>query len=390
MDELFHYLKKCAMLILLFPLRIFPVQRNRVVFHNSLGYKYAGNPKAVAEYLLSTYPGQFELIYTIKHPNNYEWLREKGIKPIRDNSFRYFYYTMTATVILSNSGGYSYLPLRKKQYIVNTWHGAAYKKCGICLHDSPVFRKDLLLAARKTDVFLSTSSQFSKVMSDSLLVPRELFWEIGIPRNDCLLREDSKYRQTIRKKIGLKEGERLVLFAPTFRRIEDNYFKSSIAISYGIDCARVCGALEKRFGGTWRFAFRLHPRVTNRDKHPEGNIIDLSDYEDMQDLLCAADILINDFSSSMWDFMLTGRPSFLFAKDLEHYIETTDVYTPVEEWPFPKAINNDELVHNILKFDEIKYAEDCKRHYIALGGCETGKASKLVGERIYKKCFLLL
>lgn len=97
--------------------------------------------------------------------------------------------------------------------------------------------------------------------------------------------------------------------------------------------------------------------------------------------------MINDFSSSMWDFMLTGRPSFMFAVDLEHYVATTDVYTPVAEWPFPKAVNNDELERNILEFDEEKYAADCKRHYEALGGRETGKASQMVCERICEQCF---
>ena len=109
--------------------------------------------------------------------------------------------------------------------------------------------------------------------------------------------------------------------------------------------------------------------------------------EEMQELLLVADVMINDFSSSMWDYMLTGKPSFMFATDLEHYIKTTDLETPVSEWPFPKAINNDELEKNILDFDEEKYHRDCKRHYEQLGGCETGEATKLVGEYIYKECY---
>ena len=98
----------------------------------------------------------------------------------------------------------------------------------------------------------------------------------------------------------------------------------------------------------------------------------------MRDLLLAADAMVNDFSSSMWDFMLTGKPCFTFAVDHQHDIETTDVYTLVSEWPFPQATNNDGLEKNIFEFDEEKYAAACKRHYEALGGCEAGKATKLV------------
>lgn len=389
MTELIRYLKKSIMLVLLFPLRIFPIKRNRVVLHNDLTLKYAGNPKAVAESLVTTYSGEFEIIYTVQREKNYEWLRKKGIKTVKFNSFTYFYYAMTTAVFLTNSGGFSYLPMRRRQYVINTWHGGgAYKKSGLDLYgDTPLFRKDLLMAAKKTDVFLSSCSRFTEVISPSMLVPKEAFWEIGMPRNDMLVREDVAYRKIIRSKLGLKEGEKLVLFAPTYRKVDDNYFKDRIAITYGIDCIRVCAALEKRFGGTWRFAFRLHPGVVNRDKLPKGDILDFSEYEDMQDLLCAADVMINDFSSSMWDFMLTGRPSFMFAVDLDHYVETTQVHTPVSEWPFPHSVNNDELERNILEFDEDKYAADCKRHYEVLGGCETGRAAQLVSERIHEVCF---
>ena len=114
--------------------------------------------------------------------------------------------------------------------------------------------------------------------------------------------------------------------------------------------------------------------------------MDLTEYEDMQELLLATDVMINDFSSSMWDFMLTGKPSFMYAIDMKHYIETTEVYTPIEEWPFPKSTNNDELVDSIVSFDEEKYIENCKKHYETLGGCETGHACEQVCKRIAEVC----
>ena len=77
----------------------------------------------------------------------------------------------------------------------------------------------------------------------------------------------------------------------------------------------------------------------------------------------------------------------MFAVDLQHYIDTTEVYTPVSEWPFPKATNNDQLEKNILEFDEDQYRQDCRRHYEELGGCETGETTRLVCERIYGVCF---
>lgn len=388
MAEIIRFLKKSLLLAVLFPLRIFPVKRNRVLLHNDLSYNYSDSQKTIAEYLLKEYSDTYEIFFSLRDPQSHQWLLEKKIRPVRFNSFAFFYYAMTAQVFVTNSGGFSYLPLRKSQYVINTWHGGgAYKKCGIQMYgDTPLFRRDLKLAAEKADLFLSSNARFTEVISQDMLIPRSIFWEIGMPRNDGLLHEDTAHRAQIRKRLGIKEDERLILYAPTYRKVDDDYFKDSVAIDYGIDPDRVCAALEKRFGGKWLFAFRLHPCVVNRGNIVRG-CLDLSDYEDMQELLCAADAMINDFSSSMWDFMLTGRPSFLFAVDLQHYIDTTDVYTPIDEWPFPKSTNNDELERSILEFDEVKYAADSKRHYESLGGCETGEATKLVCERIYEVCF---
>lgn len=388
MDAWIRFAKKNAMRFFMLPLRLFPIKKNRVVLMNALAQNYGDNPKCVAEYLLAHYPGQFEIVIPVRDVQANANLTEKGLTVVKYNSPKYFYYALTCKVFLTNSGGFSYLPMRKKQFIINTWHGGgAYKKCGLDMYeDTPLFRKDLKLAGDKTNLFMSTCQRFTDVVSASMLTPKEVFWGVGMPRNDAMLNPDPARRQAIREKLGLKEGEKLILFAPTYRKPNDNYFKESIAISYGVDCDRVCKAMQTRFGGNWKFAYRLHPCVTNRDELPGGEVMDLTDYPDMQDLLLAADAMINDFSSSMWDFMLTGRPSFLFAIDLEHYVKTTQVYTPVEQWPFPSSTDNDALEKTILEFNEETYAAACRRHYEDLGGCETGKATELLCQRIREVC----
>ena len=388
MDELKRYVKKLVIRTLLTPLRLLPVKKNRVFLINDLSHKYAGNPKYIAEQLAIDYPGQLEIVVSVKRPEDYDDLRQRGFQVVKFNSWQYFAKAMTSKVFVTNSGGYSYLPLRKSQYAINTWHGGgAYKKCGTDMYsNSPIFRADLKLQARQTGAFLSTCTRFTEEFSRTLIIPKERFWEIGMPRNDMMIHPDESLRQKIREKLGLAEDEKLILFAPTYRKVDDNYFRESIAISYGVDSGRVVKAMEQRFGGKWRFAVRYHPNVVNRQDMNSAGVMDLTDYEDMQELLLAADAMVNDFSSSMWDFMLTGKPSFMFAADLEHYVATTEVYTPVSQWPFPQSVNNDELEKNILTFDEEKYAADCAQHYAASGGCETGEATKLVCRRIGQLC----
>ena len=385
--ELKRFAKKKILRMILYPLRLAPIKQNRVLMINGLACNYSDNPKYVTEKLLER-NSNIEIIFSVADLSKHSFLQDKNIKPIKFNSLKYFYYAMTSKVLLTNSGGISYLPLRKKQYVINTWHGGgAYKKMGIDMYeDTPLFRKDLQLANKETNLVLVTNERFKHEFCRSMLTPEDKMWSIGMPRNGMLIKIDNTKKKNIYKKIGIEKGQHLVLFAPTYRKIRDNYFEDSISISYGIDEDAVCSALKERFGGEWIFAYRYHPCVTNKTPMSNKKIIDLTAYDDMQELLLVSDVLINDFSSCMWDFMLTKKPCFIFAKDLQHYIDTTDVYTPVSEWPFSKATSNEELVKNILSFDEKEYLCACKKHYTDLGGCETGKAAVLVADRIEELC----
>lgn len=384
--EIIRYLKKKFTRIILFPLRLFPVNRHRILLINNLSKTFSDNQKYLG-IELSKQP-DLEIYYAGPGLSCQEKLKEYGIKPVVMNTFKYFYVGMTSQVLVTNSAGFSYMPLRKKQYIINTWHGGgAYKVAGTDMFEnSKLFRKDLLFSSKNTNVFLSTNKRFTKEISRAMLVPIELFWEIGMPRNDCLITKNTVNTDEIKKKIGLKEDQKLVLYAPTYRKPDDNYFRESITIQYNIDSEKVCKALHDRFSGDWVFGYRLHPCVKNKADYIINGALDLSEYDDMQELLQAADVLINDFSSSFWDYMLTEKPCFLYAPDLDHYIEATKVYTPVSEWPFPKSRTNEELADSILSFDEDKYLADCHKHYEDLGGCESGKATDLVCERIINVC----
>ncbi len=384
MKEFSRYIKKVILRIGLLPFKLLAVKKNRIIMINDIAYNYSDSIKCISELLNQKYTGKFDIVISVKRGVDIDFLKKKKYKIVYFNSLNYFFKAMTSKIIISNSGGYSYLPLRKNQYVINTWHGGgAGKKMGVDVYgNTALFRRDLLMNNQNTDIQISSCRVFSNAMIKSMLIDSDKIWEIGIPRNDILVNGDEKIRQIVRKKLGINQDERLVLFAPTYRKVEDDYFNDSIAISYGIDAKGVLEALEDRFGYKWKFAIRLHPCVVNRDEHVIEDTIDLTNYPDMQELLLAADVMINDFSSSMWDFMLTGKPCFLFALDMNSYIDNTGLYIPYEELPYSKARNNEELKKNIRAYNEKKYRMLCDLYYKKVGGCETGKATELVVNKI--------
>ena len=137
METFIHFLKKIIIKTLLCVFKIFKVKKNRIFIHNDLGYNFSCNPKYIANYLLKKYENQFEIIFSVKDVSKYENFSQK-ILFVKFNSLKYFYYAITSRIFITNSGGFSYLPLnRKKQVVINTWHGGgAYKKLGMDMYNN--------------------------------------------------------------------------------------------------------------------------------------------------------------------------------------------------------------------------------------------------------------
>ncbi len=95
----------------------------------------------------------------------------------------------------------------------------------------------------------------------------------------------------------------------------------------------------------------------------------------MQELLVAADLLITDYSSSMFDYALQGKPCIQFATDLEQYRADRNFYFELDGLPFPMAQSNEELKAQIRSFDEEIYANEWKKFKQEQGIMEDGKAS---------------
>ena len=112
-------------------------------------------------------------------------------------------------------------------------------------------------------------------------------------------------------------------------------------------------------------------------------VTDVSLYPDSQELLLVSDCVITDYSSIIYDFLITKRPAFIFAVDYEHYKQTErKLYFSLEDTPFSLARTNDELVSNISKLDitdyEVKVDEFLKKY----GLFDKGDSSKKLCEVI--------
>jgi CDP-glycerol glycerophosphotransferase len=140
--------------------------------------------------------------------------------------------------------------------------------------------------------------------------------ELGYPRNDVLSQpRQQRLRRKARRRLGLDEDATVVLYAPTWR--DDEYFAGERApVTLGLDV----GELGERLGDDVTLLVRTHNMMTGRVPVVEGpRVRDMSRHPDIRDLHVVADALVTDYSSSMFDFAVTGKPMAFYTYDLERF-----------------------------------------------------------------------
>lgn len=370
-----EFIKYCIAFIIkiswniLFP--FLPVKKRRIVFDSYLGEQYSCNPKALYEYFLENGTDKYEYIWAFKEAEKYAFLAEnKNTKLCKYRSFKHKFYSFTAQMIVFNFHRTNEMPSRKGQIRLQTWHGGGcYKKTGRGIGYNSKIHNWVLKQQSKYDIthYISSSQFFTDEVIRSQYSFNGEILNIGMPRNDLLFSADENMRSSIRTKLNIPKDCFAVLYAPTYR--DDN---SPLA---PLDINGLSESINHRFGKNAVILYRAHRFSENADTE---KCINVSDYPDMQELLLACDMLLSDYSSSIWDFSFTEKPCLLYTPDLDEYEKLRGFDKDIYSWGFPVCKNNKELQNGILTFDEEQFKRNMKRHHSDLGSFETGTACEQV------------
>jgi len=277
-----------------------------------------------------------------------------------------------------------YPPKRKGQYYIQTWHGGfplkkiekdAENKIGKGYVD--IAKRDSKLA----DLFISNSKFCTNLYRSAFWYEGEII-ESGSPRCDIIINNKSCICAKVKKYFNISFTSNILIYAPTFR-------SDLNTVVYNIDFNELIEALEHKFGGQWNVLVRLHPIISYKDNFIKYNtrIINATHYDDMYELLAASDILITDYSSTMFEFSLSNKPVFLYAADVRTYAEDRNFYFDIYSLPYPLAKDNSELGCVIANFDFVKYTKEVCAFLKQLGSAEKGNAATQVGNRIKQIIF---
>ena len=376
LDIAFCYAARIA----LRPVCALPIRKKRVLFVSYRGKQYSCNPRAVSEALERMAGGRVEIGWAFHNPEKFAGLKERGITVLGDRTWAFLKFALTARVVCTNTYYKPFLPRRRGQFYLRTWHGGgAYKRVGRFEKLPALRRRYVSMQQQGASLYLSSSRAFTEMTLRDAFGYRGEVMEKGMPRNDCLFSPNPQIAARVKAALGLDARARIALYAPTYR-------EDARARDFALDAEKLRRALGARFSGRWAIVFRGH-HVVSEDTSGRGfGDVDATDYPDMQELLIAADVLVTDYSSAIWDMSLTGKPAFLYCPDLGAYKAERDFFTDIRTWPYPLAEDNDALDRAIRSFDADACAKSIREHHAALRSCETGRASEYAARRILREC----
>ncbi len=351
---------------------VLPINEHQVYFSSFFGRQFSCNTKYLYLYLLAHNSGSYSFVWEFDDVSKSSLVPDAAV--VKAGSLRALIPCMTSKYLVFNAELPWYIPLRKSQVYLQTWHGGgAYKKLGLEANWGWKSDFEQKLCSRQVSYYVSSCKKLTEVLSVSKCVPVEKFLPCGQPRDAFLLSAGEDKKAEIKEKLGFDSSCHIVLYAPSYRG-RPGFGKEEQAEYEKLDYKSLQAALVHKFGGNWKVLYRAHYYMASGVSEKNSDVLDMSQYDDIQELLLISDVLITDFSSSMWDFSLMSKPCFLYAPDIDSYDIERGFYTSPYFWPFPLAKNNQELFDSILGFDDKKYLADVNRHFDELGSYENKDA----------------
>ena len=309
--------------------RFRPVDPNVAVFSTMWGQLPRGNPLAIAE-ALATYAPAIQPIWVIA-PQHASAARQLGgfefVEGGTKASQRLF---QSAKFFVNDVNFPATWEKRDDQTYLQTQHGTPLKFIGLDVQHHPIAADGMNFSAflRRIDLWdynLSSSQYSTEILKRAFPASHELL-EYGYPRNDVLVNPPEGIREETRAQLSIPEGHLAVLYTPTHRDGVDQ-------LDLGFDPVAFLKGVPDDVTLIIRSHHRYGPSSGVRMLQSEGRIVDGSDLPEIAPLYLASDVLICDYSSTMFDFANLGRPIVIYGEDWAEYRRLRGTYFDIMEEP---------------------------------------------------------
>lgn len=271
-------------------------------------------------------------------------LIEDGVTYVRKGAKKALYLEVTAEYIIDAGTISGTNKLSSTQKRISVWHGTPYKKMFVDLAREHIISG--LDYASMFDLMVSPSAWYTEhFLRNSMLYDGEVL-ETAISRTDSLFLSDEE-QQEIRKQVGIPEGKKVLLYAPTFRE------RGEFALPFSPQ------KMMSVLGDEWVIVVKLH--YLNQLKPVEG-VVDATDYSSVNHLLTIADFMITDYSSLLFDYSVLEKPALLFQYDRASYENDRSFMFRMEDY-----VNDEDIIFTEdALYEKMRSVESMKNNMSAI------------------------
>lgn len=349
--------------------RVLGVKPNRVFFSSFKGKAYSDSPRFISEALHRLRP-DVEIVWQLADPAS----APEYVRAVRPHTLRALAMIASSRWIVDNFNRPQYMLLFRGQSYMQTWHGdRGFKKMLFDMDPAAGYPDGGQITLALSGSEFGTKNYRSAFRYEGPVL------QLGMPRNDRLVHPDEAEIAAIRARLGIPDGARVMLYAPTFRDAT-----SGQAQRAGFDLRRALSRLEAATGTRWVCLTRAHDQNLSIDAGDSaGAVRDVTRYPEMSDLLLAADLLITDYSSSAGDFILLDRPVILYQPDLAEFTSgDRDMYFDLRACPYARAESPEALDALLDSVDSL--APRCAAVRAFYGVTESGESAAAAAREIAK------
>lgn len=303
------------------------LDRNLVLYNSLWGRSYSGNPRAIHERALELAPG-IRGVWAVR-PEAAAAL-PRDAEHVVIGTYAYYRTLARAAYLISDAGFGNSLVKRPGQVFLQTHHGTTLKTMGVDEPPDPhatavrrrVATRALLRRCAVWDYNLSSNPYSTEIWRQAYPVEFTTL-EYGYPRNDRLLTTTPTQALELRAALGLEPDETVVLYAPTHRGEHQPH-------AWQLDPDAFAEALPDGH----RLLTRAHYfDAADPTTDPARRAVDVTGHALVEELYLVADVLVTDYSSTMFDYALLDRPVVIYAPDWDDYRATRGTYFDLSEHP---------------------------------------------------------
>ena len=359
----------------------YPLNDKMIMYEAFFGRGITGNPAGLFYYLLEDERFKdYTHVWSLERSE----FRSEIVRKYRDHpnvifvepfTLDYSMYMASAKYIINNVTMQNYFIKKPGQVLINTWHGVTMKHLGYDTPDGNIEVDNTIRNFLMTDYLLSPAPFMTDVFRSAYkldgLFPGKII-ETGYPRIDSMYNADRRKIADELREFGVNYDptKKMILYAPTWRG--EKYGRAEVDIDAYNHFIEVVGSHIDL--SEYQILFKPHQivyRQLMQKKQLQDNFIPA--VVDTNRLLGIVDILVSDYSSIFFDFLVTKRPIFFYIPDLEEYTEQRGLYMTPDDLPGPISTSLDELARLVSRvaaspsayndmFDHEKYDQAIKKY----------------------------